>query len=106
MGWSKWLTPGYYLSEKIPLWWKQLNHTNQSSSIMKLGCVQPMYNVYMLLSLETVFGLELTESDDQRFTGLHLMELNIFVLLICCFGFCQDGQDVYTGSCMDSRSIL
>ena len=66
------------------------------------GCV--MNDAYTLQPLVT--GMELTGSDDQRFTGLHLMELNIFVLLICCFGFCQDGQDVYTGSCMDSRSIL
>ena len=45
----------------------------------------------MLLPLETVFGLELTGSDDQRFTGLYLMELSGFVVLICCFDFHQDG---------------
>ena len=35
--------------------------------------------------------MDLTGSDDQRFTGLHLMELSEFVVLIYDLGFHQDG---------------
>lgn len=56
MGWSKWLTSGYYLSEKIPLWWKQLNHTSKSSSIMKLGCVTYEQCLYVIILRDSVWS--------------------------------------------------
>ena len=40
-----------------------------------------MNNAYILLSLEIRTGTVQIESDDQRFTGLHLMELTEFVVL-------------------------
>ena len=63
MGWSKWLISGYYLSEKIPLWWKQLNHTkdNQSSNTRKLGYV-PYRQCQYIISLEDKDSTEQTES--------------------------------------------
>ena len=53
------------------------------------GCL--MNNAYILLPLERVTGMELTGSDDQRFAGLHLMELSGFVVLIYGLGFHWDG---------------
>ena len=50
-----------------------------------------MNNAYILLPLERVTGMELTGSDDQRFAGLHLMELSGFVVLIYGLGFHWDG---------------
>ena len=49
------------------------------------------YELCLLLPLETVIGMELTRSDDQRFTGLHLMELSTFVALISGLGFYWGG---------------
>ena len=51
------------------------------------GCL--MNDAYTLLPLVT--GMELTGSDDQRFAGLHLMELSGFVVLIYGLGFHWDG---------------
>ena len=50
------LAPGYYLSLKIPLWWKQLNHTNRSSSIMKLGCVPYEKCLYVITLRDSVWS--------------------------------------------------
>ena len=57
--------------------------------IRKLGWV-PYKQYYILLPLETVIGMDLTGLDDQRFTGLHLMELWICGTNLW-FGFHQDG---------------
>ena len=46
-----------------------------------------------LLHLKKVIGMELTGSDDQRFTVLHLMEIRGLVVLIYYLGFHLDGQE-------------
>lgn len=45
-----------------------------------------MNNVYILLPLEIMAGVEQAGSDDQRFVGLHQMELSEFIVLIYGLG--------------------
>ena len=50
-----------------------------------------MNNAYILLPLETVIGMELTGSDNQRVTRLYQMGFSGFVVLIYGLGFHLDG---------------
>lgn len=49
-----------------------------------------MNNIYILLPLEIMNGMEQTGSDSQSYTGLLLMELSGFVVLIYGLGFHWD----------------
>ena len=65
------------------------------------GCV--MNDAYTLQPLVT--GMELTGSDDQRFTGLHLMELMEFVVLsFMALVSTRIDKKMYPGILLDSRS--
>ena len=65
------------------------------------GCL--MNDAYTLLPLVT--GMELTGSDDQRFTGLHLMELTEFVVLsFMALASTRMDKKMYPGILLDSRS--
>ena len=65
------------------------------------GCV--MNDAYTLQPLVT--GMELTGSDDQRFTGLHLMELMEFVVLsFMALVSTRMDKKMYPGILLDSRS--
>lgn len=50
----------------------------------------------MILPLKIMTDMEQTVSDDQRFTGLHLMELSGFVVLIYGLAFHQEWIGRYT----------
>ena len=62
-----------------------------------------MNDTYTLLPLVT--GMELTRSDDQRFTALHLMELMEFgVLSFMALASTRMGKKMSPGIPLDSRS--
>ena len=62
-----------------------------------------MNDTYTLLPLVT--GMELTRSDDQRFTALHLMELMEFaVLSFMALASTRMGEKMSPGIPLDSRS--
>ena len=60
----------------------------------QIGCL--MNKAYMILPLKIMTDMEQTVSDDQRFTGLHLMELSGFVVLIYGLAFHQEWIGRYT----------
>ena len=69
------------------------------------GCL--MNNAYILLPLEIRTGTVQIESDDQRFSGLHLKKVSRFVVLICGLGldrYPRMDKKMYPRILFDSKS--